>query len=94
MAPAFWRRKKPTSGWADKSSKKHKDTFEQYRDCIYDITDVLEKEGYSRAECRYKEIMATILLLILDSLHVIRSTLCFSIGLNVYLLLKLLLMKL
>ena len=41
---------------------------------------MLHKEGHSAAECGYCEIMATILLLILDSLRAIRYALFFLAG--------------
>lgn len=63
-----------------RSKKKREDLFKYYIDQVCDITEMLEKEGHSRAECRYKEVMAIILLLILDSLRVCRTYLCILIG--------------
>lgn len=47
---------------------------------IYDISDVLYKEGHSSAECRYIEVVATILLFIESHLSVLRTLSFFFLG--------------
>lgn len=68
--------------------KKRKDLFERYLDEIYDISKMLNEEGYNAAKRRYLEVVAMILLFILDSLRAIRSILCLSIGAFLFLLFK------
>lgn len=60
-----------------KKAKQDKDFFSRYLGKIYDVSDMLCKEGCSDAECRYKEIVATIMLFIREDLHVIRMGLFF-----------------
>lgn len=60
--------------------KKRQDVFSSYLDKVYNVCKMLEQEGYSRGEARYFEIVATILLRILDSLRAIRFLLCFFAG--------------
>lgn len=50
---------------------------------VYKVSKVLYKEGHSAAECRYKEIMATVLLLILGSVRKIGFVLFFLLGMLV-----------
>lgn len=47
---------------------------------IYDISDVLYKEGHSSAECRYMEIVAVILLFIESHLNILRMLSFFFLG--------------
>lgn len=67
--------------------KKKQDLFSSYLDEVYDVTNVLKQEGKSHAECRYMEIMAVLLLFVLDSLRVIRSCFfaAFGIALGLFL---------
>lgn len=51
--------------------KKRTDRFERELRELCDITKVLEEEGESDGERRYKELIATILLFIDDSLRMI-----------------------
>lgn len=58
-----------------------KKRFNERLDEIYRVGNQMRKpNGDQLAECRYREIMAELLLLILDSLHVIRTALFFLIG--------------
>ena len=61
------------------SRKKRSDCFESELRKLYDITKMLKEEGKSDGECRYKELIATILLFIDTSLH--------DIGIALYILL-------
>lgn len=54
--------------------------LKQALDEINDIDDMLKKEGKSYGERRYRKIMYTSVFLILDSLRIIRTLLCFLIG--------------
>lgn len=54
--------------------------LKQALDEINDIDDMLKKEGESYGERRYRKIMLIRLLLILDSLRVLRTLLCVLIG--------------
>lgn len=54
--------------------------LKQALDEINDIDDMLKKEGKSYGERRYRKIMLIRLLLILDSLRVLRTLLCILIG--------------
>ena len=51
--------------------KKRQDRFERELRELYDVTKVLKEEGESDGECRYKELVATILLFIDDGLRTI-----------------------
>lgn len=55
-----------------KRTKKSQNFFDRYLDEIYDVSDMLQKEGHSRAECRYCEIMAIILLFLTNSVRTLR----------------------
>lgn len=59
--------------------KKREDFFDRYLDKIYDAVEMLHKQGYGPAECRYAEVVATILLFICDSLRAI-SFLLFALS--------------
>lgn len=69
-------------------AKKRQDFFHRYLDEIYDVSDMLNKEGKSRAECRYREIVAIILLFIREDLRAIRGVLFGLLGLFIGLLLR------
>lgn len=71
--------------------KKHQNFFDHYFDQVCDVTDMLKKEGHSSAECRYKKIMATILLFIRSDLRAIRVFLLILLGSLLGLLLRFLL---
>lgn len=71
--------------------KKSIDYAEQLRNELYDLSDVLVKEGKSYAECRQAEIMCTLLSLTLHGQRVIRSLLSSLFGLALGFLLRLLL---
>ena len=58
------------------SDKKLKEALDE----MHDIIQMLKQEGESAAECSYKEVVYSRLLLIDDSLRVIRTLLCFLIG--------------
>lgn len=58
------------------SDKKLKEALDE----MNDIIEMLKKEGKSAAECSYKKVVYSRLLLIDDSLRVIRTLLCFLIG--------------
>lgn len=68
--------------------KKRDDFFDRYLNQVYEVGEMLHEEGYSAAERRYLEIMATILLFILDSLRTIRCFLCLLGGSFLFLLFK------
>lgn len=68
--------------------KKRTDKFERDLKEIINVVDMLNQEGKSYAECRYRVIMATRLLLVEDSLRFIRTLLAIIIGLLVGNLLK------
>lgn len=56
-----------------KSSRKKKPShFERMLEEIYDIDNMLHDEGYGAAERRYREIVASLLLFIENSLSSIR----------------------
>lgn len=63
--------------------KKRTDKFERDLKEIINVVDMLNQEGKSYAECRYRVIMATRLLLVEDSLRFIRTLLAIIIGLLV-----------
>ena len=54
--------------------------LKQALDEMYDITQMLKKEGKSAAECRYCEIVYMRLLLIFDTLSILRTLFCFLLG--------------
>lgn len=54
--------------------------LKQALDEMYDITQMLKKEGKSAAECRYMEIVYTRLLLIYDALSFLRTLFFFLLG--------------
>lgn len=54
--------------------------FKQALNEIHDITHMLEQEGKSAAECRYCEIVYTRLLLIFETLSVMRTLLGLLLG--------------
>ena len=58
-----------------------KNLAEKLHDEMYEASYMLQKQGKSYAECRHLEIMATLLLLIYNSLQVCRSLLSVLIGL-------------
>lgn len=60
--------------------KKKQDLFSRYLGEVYDVTNVLKQEGKNKAECRYMEIMAELLLFVLDSLRVVRSFFFAALG--------------
>ena len=60
--------------------KKKKDFFDKWLDEIYDVSEMLEKEGHSAAECRYCEIVATLLLFIKEGIRTISLTLSVALG--------------
>lgn len=50
-------------------------------DEIYKLGDEMRKPGGDKiAESRYRVVVAELLLLILDSLHALRTILCFLVG--------------
>ena len=49
-------------------------------DEMHDIVKMLEQEGKSAAECSYKEVVYSRLLLIDDSLRALRTILCLLLG--------------
>lgn len=55
--------------------KKKRNAFEDSLYEIHNVVDMLKAEGKSYAECRYMKIMAERLLLIDDSLRIVRSLL-------------------
>lgn len=63
-----------------KEAKKKEDFFTRYLGEVYNISNMLKQEGCSSAECRYREIVATIMLVIRDDLHAIRNGLFFFGG--------------
>lgn len=54
--------------------------FKQALNEIHDITHMFEQEGKSAAECRYREIVYTRLLLIFETLSVMRTLLGLLLG--------------
>ena len=68
--------------------KKRTSKFERDLKEIINVVDMLNQEGKSYAECRYRVIMAMRLLLVEDSLRFIRTLLAIIIGLLVGNLLK------
>lgn len=60
--------------------KKRTDKFERDLKEIINVVDMLNQEGKSYAECRYRVIMATRLLLVEDSLRFIRTLLSLIVG--------------
>lgn len=54
--------------------------LKQALDEINDVDDMLKKEGKSYGERRYRKIMSIRLLLIFDTLCVLRTLLCILIG--------------
>lgn len=64
-----------------KKTKQGKGFFDSYLRKVYEVCDMLEAEGHSRAECRYKEIMAAILLFVREDLQAIRNGVFFLVGL-------------
>ena len=98
MVPAFWKRKKPTSGWAGKSSKKRKDKLPKPYSIDYYIEEVVRyrtryESGYG---CKdgYPPVVPELLLSILIGTHYIFRALCLALGLGFYFLFKFFLMKL
>lgn len=58
------------------SDKKLKEALDE----MHDIIEMLKKEGKSAAECSYMKVMYSRLLLIDDSLRVLRTILCLLFG--------------
>lgn len=58
-------------------SKELEKAFDEMRN----VLNMLEREGESRGECSYREIVYTSLLFILDSLRVLRTLLSSLLGL-------------
>lgn len=54
--------------------------FQQALEEMNDIIEMLKKEGKSAAECSYKKVMYSRLLLIDDSLRFLRTILCLLFG--------------
>ena len=71
-----------------KRTKKSQDFFHRYLDEIYHVSDMLQEEGHSRAECRYCEIVAIILLFLTNSVRTVRSYICALGGMFLGLLLS------
>ena len=65
-----------------------KKNIERVLNEMYEVTAVLNEEGQSYAESRYKEIVAMTLLAILDHLRALRAILCFLLGGGIALLLE------
>lgn len=68
--------------------KKRKDYIDSMLDETHDLAKVLEQESGSYAKSRYAEIVSSTLLLILDSLRVLRTFLCALLGFLIGLLLS------
>lgn len=60
--------------------KKRDDPIKEELERLYKVTYMLQAEGHSDTECRYLEIVATILLIILDNLRTIRKAAFFFVG--------------
>lgn len=63
--------------------KKRTNKFERDLKEIINVVDMLNQEGKSYSECRYRVIMATRLLLVEDGLRFISTLLAIIIGLLV-----------
>lgn len=53
--------------------KKRKDFYSKGMDEIFDICNMLEKEGHSPAECRFREFTAQLLLFVCSQLLFFRQ---------------------
>ena len=73
--------------------KKRKSFFERYLDEIYNVSEMLHKEGCSDGERRYKEVVAVIALFILENLRALLRMLACMTGTLLGLLLSLLLSR-
>ena len=67
--------------------RKKPDRFQRTLEQIYDVSEMLDAEGQDDGKSRYLEIMASLLVSIDLSLHLLRSYLACGIGLAVGLLL-------
>lgn len=61
--------------------KKKRSFPEQLLDEVYDLSEMLKEEGKSYAERRNNEIMARLLLLLLDGQKIFRTSTMFLLGL-------------
>lgn len=68
--------KKQERGGQKMSDKKLKEAMDE----MHDIIEMLKKEGKTAAECSYMEVVYSRLLLIDDSLRVLRTILCLLFG--------------
>lgn len=72
-----------------RSRKKRKSLAEELLAEVYYISEMLKQEGKSGTECRYYEITAELLILILNSLSILRTFISFLTGFALSLLIKL-----
>ena len=82
-----------TGGESVKLFQKKPDRFTCILEEIYDISDMLQRQGEYDGKSRYLEIMAKLLLGIDDSLRLLRSYLAFIAGLAISFFIKLLMVS-